>query len=316
MRTCFMHWLLSCFLSCLIFLSFQLAANETIYASKDLEQCTSTTWDEAALFALKEKSFVVENQAERQALALQLLNCLASPNPKLRDGVAYEAFYTWLRAGLLDKEVTLDLFDKLSGLLTRVIVDENGVYQSFSVLVLSEVVRVDRVTPFLSDQQFNDFVLLVNKFLIEQRDYRGFDETLGWRHAIAHTADVLLQLTLNKRLTHEQGLSIINAIATQIAAHNEHFYIYGESKRLALPVIYNFLQGDLTLEEWQIWLNKVVDPAPLASWNQGYTSQMGLSKLHNTQSFLNVMFVLITNANNEKLNPLLDDLKKAIKAFN
>ena len=40
--------------------------------------------------------------ARRQKLALALLPCLSNPDPGLRDGVAFEAYYTWMRAKLLD----------------------------------------------------------------------------------------------------------------------------------------------------------------------------------------------------------------------
>lgn len=35
-------------------------------------------------------------------------------------------------------------------------------------------------------------------------DYRSFDERDGWRHAVAHAADLLMRLALNPALTGTQ----------------------------------------------------------------------------------------------------------------
>jgi len=42
--------------------------------------------------------------------------------------------------------------------------------------------------------------LLLNaaaNYLVALRDYRGFDDGVGWRHGVAHAADLLAQLALS-----------------------------------------------------------------------------------------------------------------------
>ena len=58
--------------------------------------CPPEGTDASSLALLKETKFAVDDDT-RQTLALALLDCLGSPDPKLRDGIAYEAFTEWLR---------------------------------------------------------------------------------------------------------------------------------------------------------------------------------------------------------------------------
>src|SRR5690606_22331598 len=74
------------------------------------------------------------------------------------------------------------------------------------------------------------------------RDWRGFDETDGWRHGVAHGADLLMQLALNPALEKPQLDPILAAVARQVAPAG-HFYIYGEPERLARPVVFALQRG-------------------------------------------------------------------------
>ena len=75
--------------------------------------CPPAGYDHASLDALKAAKFEVRDTASRNALAEGLLDCLGDPDPALRDGIAYEAFGTWMRAGAFDAEELRRLRDGL-----------------------------------------------------------------------------------------------------------------------------------------------------------------------------------------------------------
>lgn len=298
----------------LMFIGMNYHAEAQISAQTTSQNCFSDKWHKSQLLALKTSDFKIEHSQERAKLALQMLNCLAHPDPELRDGVAFESLSKWLRGDLLNTEIVIQMFNTLEPVLNAQIDDANGVYQSFVALVLAEIARVDRKSPYLSDQQRSRLVKEATTYLINQNDYRGFDEKLGWRHGIAHGADLLLQLSLNPKVNKTQLDSILNALSTQIKAHNAHFYIYGEPKRLAMPLVYAFLSKKYSAKDWQVWIESVTDPAPLSSWSQAYKSQNSLAKLHNVQSFLNSLYAMIKNSKNEMLVSMIPELENAIKA--
>ena len=65
------------------------------------------------LEALKVLKWTVPDAAERQVLAEGLVDCLADADPKLRDGIAYEALAHWMRAGEIDELGLRSLRDRL-----------------------------------------------------------------------------------------------------------------------------------------------------------------------------------------------------------
>lgn len=300
------------------FTSIASAANEkiTIDADKISKKCESSSWNKSTLLTLKEQKFVVDNAQDKHALAQQLLNCLASPDPILRDNIAFTGLSQWLRANDFDVEFYQTMYTSLLNVIESEVKDENAVYQSFAMLMLAEVARVDRKSPFFTDNQRNHLVNAGIEFLQSIEDYRGYDSTIGWRHSVAHTADLMLQLSLNPAIKKQHLHKMLTALSTQIVAKNNHFYIYGEAKRMAMPVIYIFLNDILTIEEWEVWLSGVTSATPLKTWGDAYSSQLGLSKLHNTQSFLYAFYALIKNSKNERLSSMVPALEQAIKKVN
>ena len=95
-------------------------------------------------------------------------------------------------------------------------------------------------------------------------DYRGFDASEGWRHGVAHGADLLLQLSLNLALDRAQLDAILAAIASQVMPATGHFYIYGEGDRLMAPVFYIGRRGALSTAEWSEWFARLSARRPKA----------------------------------------------------
>lgn len=291
------------------------SANEVqINAQQVNTECLSKQWHKKNLLQLKEDKFILENKAEKEALALQLLACLASPDAEIIDGVAFEALSYWLRNEHLSQAIHIEMFNYLTRVLESKVADTSGVYQSFSILVLAEVVRVDRHSPFLSAEQRDYLVNVGTSFLTNVKDYRGFSTKTGWQHSIAHAADLMLQLALNPKVNKAQLDKILVALASQVTANDQHSYIQGESKRIAMAVIYVFLRAQYSADDFNLWLSKVVNPAPFNQWQDVYQSEQGLIKLHNTQSFLYALYATIKPSQNKVLTEMSTYLEQVIKA--
>lgn len=295
------------FLCATVLITTSVKGNEEKISDK---RCFAGGWSKEKLLALKDHAFITDT-ADRQKLALQLRYCLASADPILRDEVAYQAYFTWLRAKDIDQATILVLFDTFLSDITERRNDVDHVYLPFAVLVMAEVARVDRKTPYLSASQRQRLVETISDYMHSIQDYRGFDKKVGWRHNIAHSADLMLQLMLNPETTSEQINTMLQAILTQIRPTEGHFYIYAEPERLAMPVIYAMLRQNLTVNDWQLWFAAVTSPVPFANWQQVYQSQQGLAQRHNVKAFLlNINNVVLTSKN-EKLKALAPMLQKA-----
>ena len=227
-----------------------------------------------ALLALKQAEWKVADDAARQGLALVLLDCLDAPDPVLRDELGFDAIAHWSRADALTPATLQAIRTTLQPRLAPAGTDRAGFAQPFAALTLAEVARADRLYPFLSDGERAELVRSATAYLAGVRDYRGYDAVEGWRHGVAHGADLLLQLALNPALDRGQLDAILSAIATQVIPANGHFYIYGEGDRLMAPVFYIGRRGALTAAEWSGWFGALgqqrtrlvgVTPASLAA---------------------------------------------------
>ena len=113
--------------------------------------CPPEGHDKASLQALKVAKFAVPDAAARQALAEGLVDCLADPDPAIRDGIAYEALAQWMRAGAIDVAGLRGLRDRLYAALDGG--DNAGFRRPFAALVLAEVARTDRIKPWMSVEE-------------------------------------------------------------------------------------------------------------------------------------------------------------------
>ncbi|MEP7102139.1 MAG: DUF2785 domain-containing protein [Burkholderiales bacterium] len=276
--------------------------------------CPPAGWDEAALDRLRAAKFALPEAPAREALASALTDCLADPRPQLRDGIAFEALSTWMRADALPAAQLDAMRRDLTARLTAD--DPNGFARPFAALTLAEIARVDRLKPFLDPAARDELLRAAVAYERGVRDYRGFDAAQGWRHGVAHGADLLLQLALNPALDRPALDAIIAAAASQIAPPGEHFYIYGESERLARPIYYAARRGLHDTAFWSAWFATLASPAPLASWDDAFKSQAGLARRHNTQAFVQVLYVMAREGGDAALQQrLLPGLVEALKTL-
>jgi hypothetical protein len=273
-----------------------------------LATCPPANVDLAQLSKLKQDDWKISDPQLRQKTALALLDCLADPDPILRDEIAFEALSAWMRGDQLDNVTTRSIFQVLLPELLAV-PDANGFIQPFAVLTLAEVARVDRIKPFLTTEERQRLVSAAAKYLSQLRDYRGFDQTTGWRHGVAHSADLMLQLSLNPALARAQHDEMLTAIATQVA-NPRHFFQYGEGKRLMVPVFYLGRRGNYNATEWDNWFSVLM--APLEK--PAATTQVRLAKTHNLQAFLFPLYFSLQESGDKiQKENMLPSVIKAIK---
>ena len=262
-----------------------LAANLAL--AEDL--CPPEGWDAARLGTLKAKGFELPVAAERQQLALSLLDCLSAADPALRDGVAFEAWSRWTRAGLLEPATLATALARLQDALDPARGDDAGFAQPFSALVLAEIARSDRLQPWLEPEQRAALVEAAAAYVESVRDYRGFIAGEGWRHGVAHGSDWLLQLALNPALDRKQADRLLEGVSSQVVPPVTHAYVFGEPGRLARPVLAIAHRGLLTPAEWETWLSAF---APrLGAEEKRYLDEAWLAKRHDLLAFLTALYL-------------------------
>lgn len=273
--------------------------------------CTSAEWPRESLLKLKADGFLVSEDAGRQRVIDQLAACLASPDPELRDGIAYEGLSAMLRNNALDAQQLRNLRTMLYAQLTAE--DADGVARPFAALLLSEVARTDRIASWMDDAERAEMLARAIDYMNSVRDYRGYDPVVGWRHGVAHGADWLMQLALNPKLDSAQLRALTDAVASQVLAADGHAYIFGESGRLARPVVFAAKRGIRTKDEWQVWLGNLV--SGLGDPSLAYKDLNWLYARHNLSGFLDTLYLETDLSGDESLKPLNMAAVQALKSM-
>ena len=248
-------------------------------------RCALAAEAAADLARWKASGFVVADRAQRNQRALALADCLGDADPQLRDGIAFEALSHWMRGKQLDgdglRALQANLFRQLDG------DDADGYRKPFAALVLSEVARTDRVEAWMTAEERARMAAAAADYLRSVRDHRGYVDGEGWRHGVAHGADWAMQLVLNRQLMPADGMSLLSAVATQVAPIDGHADAFGEPARLARPVVFAVARGDLDQVAVDAWLAGLV--AALGPLPEGGRQAAWWTRRANLENFLHTL---------------------------
>jgi len=213
----------------------------------------------------------------------------ASPDPVLRDDYAYSITAAWVyRDKLLTPDELRPLMKRLLANLSRDL-DRGGdapvLRRSFSALALSTIAARENADPFLTADEFDDFLTHTIAYLGAERDLRGFDPKIGWIHATAHTADVLKFLARSPKLRAPQQRLILDALATRLATANVPF-THDEDERLARVAVSILARPDFDAAAFNDWLQHLGTPAFAAE-------EPVLIRRGNSKHFLESLLALI-----------------------
>lgn len=274
--------------------------------------CPPAGYDRPRLETLKAAEWAIADAGERERFARALTACLASPDPALRDGIAFEALQHMMRTRQLSPAAMMALQDDLEARLAAP--EGAGFERPFAALVLAEVARADRMEAYLTPERRARLVSAATSFLRGVRDYRGFDQHDGWRHGVAHGADLVLQLTLNPALGRPELERIRDAIAVQIAP-DSHAYVFGEGERLAASILFMARRGVFSEAEWSAWLARAAAPAPYPSWEGTFSSEAMLRKRHNATAFFSALYLNASLSENTEDDALLPGTEAALRSL-
>ena len=242
-----------------------------------------------------------------------LIDCLADPDPTVRDDLAMTLWTEGLRGKQLKPDGLRHAAQRLTAILAEPD-DALGFGRPFAALALSEVARADRVEPFLTDAELHGLAVSGAAYLRGVTDYRGFVAGEGWRHGVAHGADLLMQLALNARLTRDDADLLLAAIAAQVAPAAAPFYVHGEARRLARPVLFLARRADIDDAAWAAWF-QTLHPDTAPRWQAPYASAAGLAAMHNSRVFGDAVYVAGSESQDvqiRRLAPLAAGLLKAL----
>ena len=222
----------------------------------------TTQHDQAFWQAIAKNHYAVPANQSAAALAHELSQLLGSPDPQLRDDLAYSIFANWIaRPNVLQPSELQALTDLWRGNLKSGI-GESGtnsvLKRSFSALCLSMIAERDTKTPFLGETRYHQLLADALTYLQSERDLRGYDAKLGWIHANAHTSDLLQALAASSLLTSKEEKQILSAIGTRLSTAPQ-VYTQGEQDRMAAAVLAVIRRSSFDATDFESWLTRLQD---------------------------------------------------------
>lgn len=251
------------------------------------------------------------NDLDANALALDLADCLASPNPELRDRIAYEVLTFWLRKEKLETETVDTLRDKLLPWLERGHGEpgtDDSIARAFAALVLSELVRHDAIHEAWTSEKIEATLELALAAFTSERDYRGLDADLGWIHCIAHEGDLLWRLALHPKTSGAHHVKILDALSSQIVRLGLPAYTHNEGDRLARVVSAIVARGKPQEARVSEWIEALGQPGSLETWNAAFRTPDGMAKLHNVKLVLRALRQQLALAGQSELTQRTDEV--------
>lgn len=177
------------------------------------------------------------------ALVAELVDLLASPDPEVRDELAFATLATWVHEKVVPDERLRPLGDEMARRLDA----EQVRTRCFAPLVLDVIVAARGVCE-------PAWVAAFERWYPAENDLRGYDPTLGWLHAVAHGADLLGDLGLRDDVGARRMLDL--AVARMLAP-TDSVWRDGEDERLAYALGKLLTRADLPETDAVEWLAPV-----------------------------------------------------------
>jgi hypothetical protein len=220
--------------------------------------------------AIIKSDYAVPPNEQVVPLARELSAMLASPDPELRDDFGYSILAAWVFQKRLIEEAPLrELIAEWTKNLDAGIASGPGAEtddvfrRSFSALMLSTAVARDNATPFLEAAEVRTLLAASLAYLARERDVRGYDDSKGWMHSAAHTADLLKFLARSRHLPAGAQREILDAIAVKMRDAPVP-YAYGEDQRFARAVLSIVNRADFDRQAFDAWVGRATPRWPKA----------------------------------------------------
>lgn len=222
-----------------------------------MQYTTGQAANKQFLRSIAENNYEVPRDIDSYDFAKALLANLSSPDGELRD----ELSYMLLASGIIDKGLLTE--EQMNELLTITLDSQHLFYmigevntdsvfmRSFSNLIVAAILYTDARNPVITEQVVQHTKNALLTYAEQEKDWRGYVESKGWAHAMAHLADALDECAQNAFMTPEDRQDILQVIR-RLAQLPEPLY-HEEDMRLATSaqhIIIGKEVPDTFIDDW------------------------------------------------------------------
>ncbi|TAJ15439.1 MAG: DUF2785 domain-containing protein [Planctomycetota bacterium] len=271
----------------------------------------SLAWWEAQ----REQKFPAPAASELPALVDELVAELGNPDPAWREHVAIDGLTAWAyRAPVLDAAARGALVARLCANLRHGIGEVDGdrvLERSFSALLLSTLAAADNQQAFLSATEHDALCAAALAYLRDEHDVRGYDERVGWRHSVAHTADLLKFLARSPQLSLDEQRAFVDALRAKLRAPSTGVLAWGEPERIAKALLSIVRRADFDRAAFDAWTSSLPSEAQ-ALWEREPLDVRGFRALQNQRDVLTALASLLAGVEGENARAALESVVRGL----
>jgi hypothetical protein len=257
---------------------------------------------------LIQNDYEIPDDFSLDELTAEIFSYLGNTDPELRDDIGYILYANWLEMGYYSQA---EIQEHNQSLLKNLDVgigetESDTIFlRSFSALFLAEIIHNDNKDPQLGKNQIQEILEKGLAYLSAEKDPRGYVQSKGWAHALAHTADLMRVLSKNKHTGLVEHKEILNGIAKKLIASSGWVYVHGEDDRLSAAVL-SILRRDMlptnSIKEWAKSLTG-------SKWKGAWTKEASTRAFFNVRNFLRSLYLQVVTEENL---PIQGELEKLI----
>jgi hypothetical protein len=208
---------------------------------------------------VKASGLAVPDDRPLAELTTELTTMLGSPDPHMRDGLAYPALATWVDRGVYD-DLIVGLGDGMAAGLTVGLGEEgtDSVFRrAFSVLVLAECIDRDNQEGLVPAAKLLEWGDQIASWYLRERDVRGYVPGKGWAHAVAHGADAVGVLARSPHFGRNELTVLLDVIGDRVLAPVDAPFVHGEPDRMALATMTVLRRNIVPLSVVEPWVARI-----------------------------------------------------------
>lgn len=219
---------------------------------------------------IKADDFAVPDDRPLPELFEDLCDGLASPDPDLRDGAVFPVLATWVSRGVFDTDPRT-VGDRMAVMLRA----EEIQARTFATLVLAALIERDNEVHNVDGTDAHRWFVAFAEWWVGESDLRGWDDSRGWLHAVAHGADTLAAYGASRHLGVVGLRDLLDTVRRRLVAGTDHVWDAQEDDRVALACAVVLARPELSAEDAVDWLSTLTqtlreraEPGPVPAVTQ------------------------------------------------
>lgn len=214
-------------------------------------------------------------QENLDGLIDRMLDNIGSSDPELRDRLIFNTFGKLIFEDYLTTEQIEHILEVcLNKLFLAIGQKENdSVFtRSFSALAIGLILEKDRQSQLLSEDHLSQAIEASIAYLKHEKDVRGYVDSKGWAHSVAHGADLIATAIKHPKFKWALSSECLEVIKLCLFKEsiNQIPYVDDEDERLIFAVE-ALMDHGLTEDDLEVWLLTISNELRQLLEREGYS---------------------------------------------